>query len=239
MNAQLPMRAGRGTGQKHRPMNAFKYSFTPFILIALFGCTAARPRPLAQPEAMIAQGTFTHEASGMTFPLHVGDFERSTVLRKDTQGRHVSARYDLISMAVSVAVTVDIYPAPPLDTVGLPSEMVAVARENLSQQEFESRRRGIMSSHSGAVLVQEGELSLPQSVHPHPGKLAVFEYEDTFSRQRQPVRSQLYVFCFAGGDWVINYQFTYPRNADALQEVETFMTNLPWTLKRAAPMGSR
>lgn len=201
------------------------------LVVSLLGCPAARTKPLARPEAVAIQGAYTHPASGMIFPAMIGDFERSAVFLRDTRGLHVSARYDLLSMAVSVAADVDVYPAPHLVTAGLPSEMVAAARENLSQQEFESRRRGIMSSHPDAVLVQERELSLPQSNNPFTGRMAVFEYEDVFSRQRQPLRSQLHLFCFAGGQWVITYQFLYPRNADASSEIETFLTNLPWTLK--------
>jgi len=223
---------------KYFPLG-FLFACLPFLTIALPGCPAARSKPLAQPEIVKLQGTYTHPASGMTFPARIGDFERSAVLRKDTQGDHVSARYDLISLAVSVSVAVDIYPAPHFDTAGLPPEMVAAARENLSQREFEFRRRETMSSHPGTVLIQEGEVSLPQKDNPYLGRMAVFEYEDMFARQLQPLRSQLYLFCFAGNDWIIKYQFTYPRNADAMYEIENFMMNLPWTLKQPKPPGSR
>ena len=220
-------------------MNVLRYSIILCMTIALSGCSAARPKPLAQPEEMPIQGTYTHSASGMTFPAKIGDFDRRAVLRKDTQRQDASVRYDLISMAVSVAVTVDIYPAPKLDTVGLPAGMVAAARDNLSQQAFESHRREIMSSHPGTVLIQEGEVSLPQSNNPYGGRMAVIEYEDVFFRQRQLVRSQLYLFCFAGGKWVIKYQFIYPKNADVLQEIENFLMKLSWTLKGPKPATSR
>jgi hypothetical protein len=85
-------------------------------------------------------------------------------------------------MAVSIAASVDIYPAPRLDTVGLPADTVATARENLSQQEFDSRKREIMGSHPGAVLIQEVEATLPQNANPYSGKMAVFEFEDIFLR---------------------------------------------------------
>jgi len=220
-------------------MTVFRHLIIFIIAIVLSGCPAARTKPLAQPEAVAIQGVYTHPASGMTFPTSIGDFERSAVLLKDTRGHYVNARYDLLSMAVSVAVDIDLYPAPHLDTVGLPSAMVGIARENLSQQEFESRRREAMSSRPDAVLVQEREITLPQSNNPFAGKMALFEYEDVFSRQRQLLRSQLYLFCFAGDAWIIKYQFIYPKNADASQEIENFMMNLPWTLKRFKQPASR
>jgi hypothetical protein len=216
-------------------MNMLKYIVIAIMSTALFGCPAARPKQLAQPETITSRGTYTHPASGMTFPIKIGDFERSTVYRHDTGDIEVSAGYDLISMAVSIAASVDVYPAPQLDTVGLPSGMVATIRENLSQQEFDSRKRELLSSHPGTVLIQEVEVSLPQSNNPNSGKMAVFEYEDIFFRLRQSLRTKLYLFCFASTDWIIKYQFTYPKNADALQDIDNFMMNLPWTLKRAVP----
>lgn len=216
-------------------MNMLKYIVIAFMSAALFGCPAARPRPLAQPEAIISRGTYTHPASGMTFPIKIGDFERSTVYRHDTGDIEVSAAYDLISMAVSITASVDIYPAPRLDTVGLPPDMIAVARENLSQQEFNSRKREIQGSHPGAVLIQEAEAALPQNANPYSGKMAVFEFEDIFFRELQLLRSKPYLFCFASTDWIIKYQFIYSKNADAQHDIETFMMSLPWTLKRAVP----
>ena len=209
----------------------FKHGIILFLLLALFGCSPARPKPLAQPDVIVPQGDFVHAPSGMRFPQQVGEFERRAVQRKDTQGLDMSARYDLLSMSVTIAAAVDVYPLQHLDTAGLPPEMAAVARENLSQQTFDARKREFMGSRPGSVLVQEGDVSLPQNDNPFPGKMAVFEYTDVFQKERQTLRAHLYLFCFAGGGWAVQYQFTFPGNADALYAVEAFLSNLAWTLK--------
>jgi hypothetical protein len=219
--------------------NTCAYLILAILSAALFACSPARPKPLAQPDVIVPQGDFVHAPSGMKFPQQVGEFERRAVLRKDTHGLDVSARYDLLSMAVSIIATIDAYPSPHLDAAEMPAEMVVLAQDNLSQQEFEVRRREILNAHPGAVVVQEGDTTLPQHNTPFMGRMAVIEYEDVFDRQRQLLRAQLHLFSYAAGEWSISYRFTYPRNADASQEIEHFMATLPWTMKRSRSSGSK
>jgi hypothetical protein len=218
-------------------MNVLRYTVISFMSIALFGCPAARPKHISQPDAAPLHGTFIHPSSGMKFPVKVGEFERSSIVRHNIADPDLTIRYDLISLAVSVVVTVDIYPAPQLDTTGVPASMIATARENLSHQEFSTHMREIMSSHPGAALIQQDEFTLPQKSNPYLGNMAVFEYEDVFFRQQQVLHSTLYLFCFAGTEWTIKYQFTYPKNADVRHHIDHFMRNLPWTLRQPAPAG--
>ena len=196
----------------------------------LFGCSTMRPKHLARPEVISAEGNFTHAASGMTFPHSVGDFQRSKVLRYDTENLDMSAGYDLITVMGSVAATIYVYPAPSLISIGSPPNVVAAARDRLAQNEFEARKREVMHFRPGALLIEEREVSLQQGNATYLGKMATFEYEEVFAGQRQLLRSHLYFFCFAGGKWVIKYRFTHPRFFDATKEIDEFMKNLLWTL---------
>lgn len=211
-------------------MKTFRYIITLLIAMALFGCPTMRPRYLAQPEVIKAEGTYTHAASGMIFPSRVGNFWRSNVIRYDTEGLDLSAGYDLVTIAGSIAATVYVYPAPSLISIGSPPNVVAAARTRQAQNEFEARKREIMRFRPGVILVQEGETTLQQSNATYSGKMATFEYEEVFAGRRQLLRSHLYLFCFAGGKWVIKYRFTHPRFFDGTREIDEFMRNLPWTL---------
>ena len=111
------------------------------LLILLVGCPA-RPRPLNQPQAIFADGAYTHEKSGMTFPLAVGDFQRGTVLRYDQDGLDVSVGYNLSGEKQAIIATVYVYPAPPLVSIGSPPEILASARSFLAKNEFEAKKRG-------------------------------------------------------------------------------------------------
>lgn len=65
-------------------------------LALLLTACPARPRPLHQPQAIIAEGAFTHEKSGMTFPIAVGEFHRGGIQRYDQDGLDVSVGYNLL-----------------------------------------------------------------------------------------------------------------------------------------------
>lgn len=211
-------------------MKVLKYVIVLLVVMALSGCPAMRPKHLAQPEVIKSEDTYTHVASGMTFPLSVGDFHRSKVIRYDTEILDMSAGYDLVTVTGSVAATVYVYPAPSLISIGSPPNVVAAARDRLAQNEFAARKREVMQYRPGAILIQEKEVSLQQNNAANVGKMATFEYEEVFAGQRQLLRSHLYLFCFAGGKWVIKYRFTHPRFHDATKEIDEFMKNLFWTL---------
>ena len=61
-------------------MKALSIPVIGCISLVLAACSSA-PRPLARPETIPANGAYTHAASGMSFPLAVGDFRRVTLLR--------------------------------------------------------------------------------------------------------------------------------------------------------------
>lgn len=219
-------------------MNMLATTVCSVLVIALCGCPVAGPKAAGPMDTVPRHAVFVHPSSGMTFPAAVGEFNRSTILRHGIVDPEVSVAYDLVSVALTVSAVIDINPAPSLDTTGLPAGMAALARENLTHQEYGASMREIMGSHPGAQLIQEGEYTLPQRANPFPGKMAVFEYEDVFLRQRQQLRSHLYIFCFAGDDWTIRYQFTYPKDLYAVPDIDSFLMNLPWTLKRASRQDS-
>ena len=121
------------------------------LSISLVGCPA-RPRPLAQPQTILTEGSYTHR-SGMTFPLAVEGFRRSIVQRYDQEGLDVSAGYDLYDPSHKIAATVYVYPAPSLVSIGSPPEVVETAHARLAKNEFEARKREILQSHPWSRLI--------------------------------------------------------------------------------------
>jgi len=210
-------------------MKACKLILIALVSLPLLGCPM-KPKYLTQPEVIKAEGTYTHTSSGMTFPPRVGDFQRGTVLRYDTEGLDESVGYNLVVPFGAVASTVYVYPAPPLISIGSPPAVVATARAMLSQGEFEKRKKEILLSHPGARLIHEKSVSLPQGSVTYSGKMATLEFEDVLAGRRQALRSDLYLFCYVDGKWAIKYRFTYPRDLDVAKEIEAFMQNLRWTV---------
>lgn len=199
------------------------------LSVLLVGCPV-RPRPLDQPQVILADGAYAHEKSGMTFPLAVGDFRRSLVQRYDQEGLDVSAGYDLYDSRYKIAVTVYVYPAPPLVSIGSPPETIAAARAILTKKEFEVRKQEVMLSHTGGQLIEDTEISIPVGGTLRRGRIATFEYEQNFAGQRQPVRSHLCMFNFVGGKWALKYRFTYPKSLEATREIDTVLQGVPWNV---------
>jgi hypothetical protein len=198
--------------------------------LALSACKSQQPTYLAQPLAVNAQGSYTHTASGMTFPPTVGYFERVNITQYDAAGEDVGVGYNLVSQIVDIAATVYVYPAPSLVSIGSPPDVVASARATLCNNEFARRKKELVDAHSGARLIQE-RAAPPLGGGPQiPGEMAAFEYDDLFGGQRQPLRSELYVFCYVGGKWAFEYRFTSPKSRDASGAILTFIATLRWTV---------
>jgi hypothetical protein len=189
-------------------------------------------KPLARPEFIQVVGPYTHTASGMVFPSAIGEVPRVSVLRCNDEETDVSAGYNLMTPTGRLVATIYIYPAPPLTSIGSPANVVAAARAKLCQDEFTSRKTEISRYNAGATLVGEQEISFRRGDGSFPGKKAVFEYETAFGGQRQPVHSELYVFCYVGDQWAMEYRFTGPRGIDT-SEISRFMDALPWTVRAA------
>lgn len=200
------------------------------VAVALFlcGCPTMHTHYLAQPERLATRGSYVHPASKIAMPESVGGFQRGTILRYDADGLDVSAGYNLVSTSYQIAATVYVYPAPSLVSIGSPPEVVAGARAHLTEGEFVRRKQEIQHAHPGATLIEQRDTVRAESGQSYPGKLAIFEYEDVFAGSRILIRSHLFVFCYVGGKWAVEYRFTYPKTEDADSEIQEFIQKWSW-----------
>jgi hypothetical protein len=188
----------------------------------------------APPERLAARGSYVHPGSKITMPASIAGFERDAVLRYDKDGMDVSPAYNLVTnhnvVTASYCVTamVYVYPAPSLNSIGSPPEVVAGARARLTGSEFEWCKREIQGAHPGARLVEQRDVTRTEAGQPYFGKLAIFEFNDIFAGSRIPVRSRLYLYCYVGGKWAVKYRFTYPKSEDADREIEEFIQKWSW-----------
>jgi len=198
------------------------------VVAFLCGCSTVHPRYLAQPEPLAVRGTYVHPPSGIVMPESVAGFRRDMVLRYDTDSFDVSAGYNFLSAIQPIVATVYIYPAPSLVSIGSPPEVVADARAHLTEREFERRKQEIEHVHPGCVFIEQRDIMQIENGQSYPGKLAVFEYEGAFAGSRISLRSRLYVFCFVGGKWAIEYRFTCPKHADTDEKIQEFIQKWRW-----------
>jgi hypothetical protein len=92
------------------------------------------------------------------------------------------------------------------------------------------RQREIMGAHPDAKMLNEGNAKLQQGSESCAGRKATFAFEQVFARKQQRVGSELYVFGFVGGEWIVKYRFTYPGDLDAANRIAAFMRDLTLTI---------
>ena len=162
-------------------------------------------------------------------------------MRFDKTGLDVGVGYNQTDPAAPVAATIYVYPAPPLISTGSPASVIAAARQRLCKGEFERRKAELAAAHPGAALVEEKDVLLQRGGRQVAGKRAIYDYEAQFGGKftgpftgvRVPVSSQVYVFCYVGGKWAIQYRFTSPRAVGSSGVIASFLADLPWTIPEA------
>lgn len=196
--------------------------------MSLAGCPSANTQYLVKPESIDVSGPYSHGQSGMMFPVTVGEFIRGTITRFDAQGLNTSVGYNLYQIPKAAAATIYVYPSPSIVSIGSPENVVESGRSTLCQNEYEARKREIISAHPGAKLLNEDVLASPKNGVIGTGKTATFEYEEVFAGVRQPLHSRLDMFCYINGKWTVKYRFTYPVTYDAKEDLAKFIVTVPW-----------
>jgi hypothetical protein len=148
-------------------------------------------------------------------------------MRYDVAGADVSAGYNFRSPNSTIVATVYVYPAPPLVSIGSPSDVVQSARATLCNSEFARRKNEITAAHRDARLLSEGNAVRPHSGPPVLGKVAEYEFS---APNREPLRSGIFVYCYIGDKWAFEYRFTSQKFPDASEQISAFMKALPWTI---------
>jgi hypothetical protein len=202
--------------------------FATIAIILICACPAVQSHYLAKPERLAVAGAYVHAGSQITLPESIASFHRDGVTRYDSDGRDISAGYNLMTVSHQIAATVYVYPAPPLTSIGSPPEVAAAARAHLTEREFEHRQQEIQRVHPGATLVEQRDAVQFQDGKTYPGRAAVYEFESPFAGSTIPVRSHLYVFCGVDGKWAIEYRFTHPKSENADPEIQAFMEKWAW-----------
>ena len=205
----------------------------PLLLLALTcaalsaGCSGDDTLPA--PKTLTADGTFTHDASGMKFPSSVGRFLRGEINQYDASGKDVSAGYNLLDRSCPTAATVYVSDGGRVVSFGSSDEVIDKTRELLFDNAFEGVKAAVVEANPGAELVSEGDVELGQAGRLYAGKKATFRYEREFAGERRQVQSDAFLFPY--GQWHIKYRFTYPAEMNAGEEIGAFMRALRWTLE--------
>jgi hypothetical protein len=76
--------------------------------------------------------------------------------------------------------------------------------------------------------MDQGDIQRTEKGQMYTGRFAEFQYDTAFATSKTTVRSRLYVFCFVGGKWAVEYRFTHPKAENADEAIKKFMDNWHW-----------
>jgi hypothetical protein len=106
------------------------------------------------------------------------------------------------------------------------------ARNRLCGEQFKAIENEVTSAHPDAVLLQDGAANLVQGDLMHEGHMAAYRLTNPkfAGRSNVALRSDVHVFCYAGGKWTVEYRIDYPLDYDAGPKIADFMRDLIWTI---------
>jgi len=205
------------------------------LMIAAGAATAARASYYDSPLELDVTGSYTQAASGMVFPESVAGFERTGIVRYNSEGTDESADYLLDVAGKEIGISVYVYPVPAdlgteLAKV-LPQADLIGALSMLVEQLFADEEQEIVAVHSGADLLDESDIAFSQRGVNYPGNGATFRYSEEFFGRVAKVHSQLYLYPMVAREWMVKYRVTYPDGLDSQAQVDAFMHALPWTIR--------
>lgn len=204
--------------------NTKKVTLLIMICLLLTGCP--NPRIAIQPTPLSVEGTYTHKKTGMKFPESIENFVRTEVLTYELFEEDISVGYNYNSQYDPVAVTVYIYPAPPVISINSQSEISVTARATVFDAHYREIVNTLLNYQKDATLISDEQFCLSQPSGSFTGKKAVLNYKQNFAGRTQSVISSFYLF--QKEKWLIKYRATYPwaLSNQAPDYVESLMQKL-------------
>ena len=171
---------------------------------------------LAQRQVADASDPWVHAPTGTRFPATIEGFERGRVTEYSEDGRDASVGYTMRRGDEWVTVTLYVYPS--------------IADWDC-QTTFADVKRNI-ENHKGAQLVSEGLGPAPSGRGGPAAFHARYSLPAGAMGERVPaVRSDAYLYCPAGGEWLVKYRATWGAEGDFSKEVETLLRAIAWPKK--------
>ncbi len=194
-------------------------SFARSARLAPVMAAALAVQPAAAQRQVETDAPYAHDPARAVFPLRVGEFRRGDIYRYDALGRDVSASYARMTPEGRLLITVYIYPAP---------RAAAAARAGRCREEFGSAKAAIARQHANAAPADEGPGFAVAGADPKLAHRARYRLRARFDGATTEIRSELHLYCYVGGDWLVKYRASAPAAVAVGDLVESFIRTGPW-----------
>jgi hypothetical protein len=169
--------------------------------------------PASAQEDLRVEGDWTHTASGMVFPERLGNALRTRIHSYDAEQLDVSAGYSLRRGGELGFVTLYVYPA-------VPGQDCAAS--------FAEIERNVAKSYADVKLAAKDRWPSPSGATPDVAYHARFTMTGTLDGKEQPLTSESYLFCPAGGTWLVAARGSWSRSAKLEDAFAELLHGLDW-----------
>jgi len=164
-------------------------------------------------------GTVAHAGAGTGFPEQIGRFRRAHVLQYDDGGLDLSANYDLETGGGWIRLSVYIYPAP---------RVTEADQGQTCRMIFDQVTGEILRNEDGVRAIESGTAPAAPGVDPALGLYAAHDMTLRMRQGPQPLRTETYLYCYVGRDWLVKFRISATPGLNLRPEVESFIRNGPW-----------
>lgn len=154
-----------------------------------------------------------HAATGTPFPARIDEFQRRQVFEYSEDGRDAGANYFLRRGGDWANVSLYVYPTiAGVDCQGI----------------YEDAKANV-AAYTGAQLLSE-ELDPPPAGRGDPVAFhARYRVPAGSMREDLPeTRSDVYLYCPAGNEWLVKYRATWTASTDFAEDVEQLLHAIEW-----------
>jgi hypothetical protein len=193
--------------------------------LILLAVAALAVQPADAQREVATDGPYVHGPAHAVYPARIGEFRRSSIYQYDSAGKDVSASYNLATPEGRLLITIYIYPAAPASSE---------ARARLCAEEFASANAAIANQHGDAAPSEHGQALAVADVRPELSHRAAYRFRSPFDDHVQEIRSEVHLYCYVGGDWLVKYRVSAPVAVEARVPVATFIRTGPWPGRSSA-----
>ena len=204
---------------------------TSIGLAAMACCALSAVSSSAQTEVPNPADPYVQDQTGMQFPAKIANSVRHQVTRYAEDGSDTGIGYQVIKDGKMIAyVSMFFYPAPAIDSAG------DGARAKACKSVFAGIEGDVRSHDPNTKLVSEQDVPAPFPIFRAKGLRATFAGGSlSFDGKKQAVHDEAYLYCYAGGQWLVAYRATWPETYDASKEVNALIGAVAWSEKLARP----
>src|SRR4029453_1494688 len=95
-------------------------------------------------------------------------------------------------------------------------------------REFQDVRAVIAQQHKDAEIAEEGGSPAIAGVAPELMHRTVYNFRDSFSGEIRELRSEVDLYCYVGGRWLVKYRAPSNVDFDVTRDIEQFIRRGPW-----------